>query len=176
MHKYLVDANIFLQAKNLYYRFEFCSHFWSWMLTAHGAGLVCSINKVKKELTNGDKEDPARKWAEELPTTFFLADESDAKVMEKYAEIMAWTARSTHYKDQAKRQFADSNVADAFLLATAMAYGYDIITHELPNPERKNKIQLPDAASAFGIKTHYVYDILAENSNTDFSFANKPKI
>ncbi|MNG04530.1 hypothetical protein D3C84_876660 [compost metagenome] len=86
---------------------------------------------------------------------------------------MKWTAANTHFKEAAKIEFARSDIADAFLIATAMAYGQDIITHELSNPDRKNKIQIPDAAANFGVKTHFVYDVLSDNSNDDFSFCVK---
>ena len=29
---YLLDANIFIQAKNLYYGFDFCPAFWEWLV------------------------------------------------------------------------------------------------------------------------------------------------
>jgi len=28
---YLLDANIFIQAKNLHYSFDFCPAFWEWL-------------------------------------------------------------------------------------------------------------------------------------------------
>lgn len=173
MHKYLIDSNIFLQAKNLHYRFEFCSHFWSWVKQAHGDGMVCSTQKVKKELIKGKDDDPVKLWMSELPDTFFIPDDTDARVILKYREVMKWTAENTHFKDAAKKEFARSDIADAFLIAVAMAYGYEIITHELSNPDRKNKIQIPDAANVFGVRTHFVYDVLSENSSKDFCFSRK---
>jgi hypothetical protein len=173
MHKYLVDSNIFLQAKNLHYRFEFCSHFWSWLEKAHTAGMVCSTSKVKKELMKGQDDDPVKKWVATLPDTFFIPDDTDPKVISKYREIMLWTASNTHFKPAAKVEFARAEVADAFLIATAMAYNQEIITHELSNPDRKNKIQIPDAAAHFGVKTHFVYDVLSDYSDKDFCFNPK---
>ncbi len=87
---------------------------------------------------------------------------------------MKWNIENTHFQDSAKQEFARSDIADAFLIATAMAYGYEIITHELSNPARKNKIQIPDAAANFGVKTHFVYDVLSLNSKDDFSFLKLP--
>ena len=29
---YLLDANVFIQAKNLYYGFDFCPAFWEWLV------------------------------------------------------------------------------------------------------------------------------------------------
>ena len=40
MNTYLLDANIFIQAKNLHYGFDFCPAFWEWIDEAHSAGVV----------------------------------------------------------------------------------------------------------------------------------------
>ncbi len=29
--RYLLDANVFIEAKNLYYAFDICPGFWTWM-------------------------------------------------------------------------------------------------------------------------------------------------
>ena len=34
---YLVDSNVVIQAKNLYYGFDFCPAFWDWIDRAHAA-------------------------------------------------------------------------------------------------------------------------------------------
>lgn len=170
MRKLLIDSNVFIQAKNLHYRFDFCSQFWKWVENAHTNGIAYSISKVKKELDNGEDTDPIKNWIKTLPQTFFIPDDTDIKVMQKYAEVMRWNNENTHFKPNAKAEFAKATVADAFLLATAMAYGYEIVTHEMSKPEQKKKIQLPDAALELGVKTHFVYDILDVHCDKDFSF------
>jgi hypothetical protein len=47
---YLLDANAFIQAKNLYYGLDFCPAFWDWLVTNTAAGLVRSIEKVGDEI------------------------------------------------------------------------------------------------------------------------------
>ena len=166
--KYLVDANVFIQAKNLYYRFDFCEAFWEWLYRAHKAGLVFSIKKVKKELVSGDKTDPARKWAEDLPDDFFLDDVVDQDVMRTYAKVMQWASSSTHYSSQAKAEFAKPDVADPFLIAVARRHGYEIISQEKSIPAAKRKIYLPDAANAFDVKTIFIYDMLSKHAESTF--------
>ena len=43
---YLLDANVFIQAKNLHYGFDFCPAFWDWLIRQNQAGEVFSIEKV----------------------------------------------------------------------------------------------------------------------------------
>lgn len=54
MTGYLLDANIFIQAKNLHYGFDFCPAFWDWLVVQNEAGKVASIEKVGDELRAGN--------------------------------------------------------------------------------------------------------------------------
>lgn len=47
---YLLDANVFIQAKNLHYGFDFCPGFWDWLVAENRAGKVFSIERVGDEL------------------------------------------------------------------------------------------------------------------------------
>lgn len=61
---YLLDANVFIQAKNLQYGFDFCPAFWDWLAHAHGAGRLRSIRHVGDELSGFGDELSA--WADGL--------------------------------------------------------------------------------------------------------------
>jgi hypothetical protein len=37
---YLLDANVFIQAKNLHYGLDFCPAFWDWLIRHNTAGRV----------------------------------------------------------------------------------------------------------------------------------------
>ena len=43
---YLLDADVFIRAKNLHYGFDFCPAFWDWLAQQSDAGIVKSIEKV----------------------------------------------------------------------------------------------------------------------------------
>jgi hypothetical protein len=47
---YLLDANVFIQAKNLHYGFDFCPAFWEWLVRKNLAKQVFSIDKVAVEI------------------------------------------------------------------------------------------------------------------------------
>lgn len=166
--KYLVDSNVFIQAKNMYYRFDFCGGFWDWLKHAHNQKILYSIKKVKSELCAPITNDSAKTWALEMPNTFFLEDINDAAVMQEYAKIMSWMAAS-NFKPAAKVEFARADVADAFLIAVAKAHNYTIVTQEQSNPDAKRKIYLPDAALANGVNTLYIYDMLSSHSSSTFA-------
>lgn len=39
---YLLDANVFIQAKNLHYGLDFCPAFWDWLIDNNREGRVFS--------------------------------------------------------------------------------------------------------------------------------------
>src|SRR5664279_1918920 len=126
--RYLIDANVFIQAKNFHYRFGFCQGFWQWLTEAHHAGLVFSIDKVRQEINDGDEDDQVRLWADDLPESFFIADIHDSSVMQTYRQVMQWNVSNNHYRQQAKDEFARFDKADAFLIAAAKAHGFTLVT------------------------------------------------
>jgi hypothetical protein len=47
---YLLDANVFISAKNLHYGLDFCPAFWDWIIASNASGAVFSIEKVSDEV------------------------------------------------------------------------------------------------------------------------------
>ena len=71
MTVYLLDSNVFIQAKNLHYGFDFCPAFWEWLVVQNDKGMVASIEKVADELHAGDDE--LAEWAAARGNDFFLS-------------------------------------------------------------------------------------------------------
>ena len=67
---YLLDANVFIQAKNLHYGFDFCPAFWDWLVAQNLAENVFSIEKVGDELHAG--ADELADWARGQGTRLFF--------------------------------------------------------------------------------------------------------
>jgi hypothetical protein len=169
--RYLIDANVFIQAKNFHYRFEFCQGFWQWLNEAHHAGLVFSIDKVRQEINDGDEDDQVRLWANDLPESFFIADMHDRSVMQAYRQVMQWNVSNNHYRQQAKDEFARFDKADAFLIAAAKAHGFVVVTHEASKPESKKRVLIPDAGNEFNVKSIMIYDLLSQYATGNFALS-----
>ena len=58
---YLLDSNVFIEAKNRYYGIDFCPAFWDWLIKQNANGSVYSIEEVGDELTEGN--DALADWA-----------------------------------------------------------------------------------------------------------------
>ena len=168
--RYLIDANIFIQSKNFCYRFEFCQGFWDWIIQAHSAGIVFSINKVKDELKNGHPDDPILRWiANDSLGNFFLQDIQDQQVLINYKQLMQRIVTDTYYTQQAKNEFMRAEVADEFLIAVAKSYDYVIVTHEKRDSNSKKRVIIPNIAAEYGIECIMLHDLLCRYAQGNFS-------
>lgn len=167
---YLFDTNVLVQAKNLYYRFCFCRQFWDTVLLGHEKGIFYSTKSVKNEISKGNQDDEVRVWMEEvLPDSFFIDDINDQEINKIYSQLMTWAATSTFYTPKAIKEFARNDIADARLIATSKSLGYSIVSQENSDPNRKNKILIPQAADFIGAQWIYVYDMLSEVCDNNFA-------
>lgn len=83
---------------------------------------------------------------------------------------MTWNVANDHYTPQAKDEFAHADKADAFLIATAKAHGFNLVTHELGKPETKRRVLITDAANVFGVNCTMIYDLLSQHAVGAFGF------
>lgn len=149
---YLLDANVFIQAKNLHYAPDFCPAFWDWLVAKHGEGLVFSIEKVGDELARGGDE--LTQWAADRGDPFFLKPE--ANVLPAFGTVSTW-ANSNGFEAAAINKFLQ--VADFYLVAHALAGGHTVVTHEKPVFTPKN-IKVPIACVGVGVKCVTTFEML----------------
>jgi hypothetical protein len=149
---YLLDANVFIAAKNLHYGLDFCPAFWDWLIERNGTGGVFSIEKVGDEVQAVADELSA--WAAARGEGFFL--KPGAKVVPSLAAVSTW-ATGQHYEMAAISTFLQ--VADYYLVAHAHAESYTVVTHEVPAASPR-KIKIPDACIGLGIKCMTPFEML----------------
>ena len=152
MTKYLLDANIFIQAKNLHYGFDFCPAFWEWLIQKNQNGEVGSIEKVGDELLAGD--DDLSAWAHARGKAFFAPP--DSSVLPALSSVSAW-ATTQQYEPAAIATFLQ--VADYWLVAHAVARKSTIVTHEVPAATVK-KIKIPNACIGLEVTCISPYEML----------------
>ena len=141
---YLLDANVFIEAKNRYYGLDFCPAFWEWLIVSNASGLVFSIEKVADEIEAGG--DDLAAWAAQRGPGFFL--KPDTKMLPALGTVSTW-ATSQRYEPAAVNTFL--LVADYYLVAHALAHGHTLVTHEIASTSAK-RIKIPDACIGLGIK------------------------
>ncbi|MDX2970505.1 DUF4411 family protein [Kribbella solani] len=141
---YVLDANVFISAKNAHYGMDFAPGFWSWLHTAHAAGVVCSVDAVRDELMDG--ADELADWVKALPRSFFRP--VDAVALVELQKLAAWANQTPQYTQTAVATFLAG--ADNFLVGQSRSLGFTVVTHEMPAPESKKRILIPNACEAVG--------------------------
>lgn len=141
---YLLDSDVFIQAKNLHYGFDFCPAFWDWIDARRAAGAVLSIEKVRDELIGGADELAA--WAGQRGEEFFR--KPDQALLPSLRAVSSWAA-GAGYDTAAINIFLQD--ADYYLVSYGHAHGHIVVTHEVPSSSIK-KIKIPDACIGLGVK------------------------
>ncbi len=155
---YLVDSDVLITAKNLYYAFDLCPGFWKCLLYHHREGRVFSVDRVRSELLAGRRTEDLVQWVRnDVPEGFFLPADTD-EVARVYTEIMLWVQRHPNYFDQAKAKFATG--ADGWLVACAQVRGGTVVTNEQPSPASRRDVKLPDVCDEFKVSRQDTFTML----------------
>lgn len=149
---YLLDTNVFIQAKNLHYGMDFCPAFWDWIVEQNGHGHVHSIEKVGDELLAG-KDDLAT-WAQAQGGKFFLPP--DQAMLNSLATVSQWV-REQSYRPAAVTAFLQD--ADYYLVAHALAHKCTVVTHEVPSDGVK-AVKIPNVCIGVKVKCMTPYEML----------------
>jgi len=164
---YLIDANVFIEAKNKYYHMAFCPAFWDWLLHGCEGGRLYSIHNIYQELINGNDE--LRTWAQ-ANRQFFLAV-SDAQTQQNLAAVVAYVAEQQSTAGMSAGAMDEFlRGADTWLIAKAMTTGATIVTHERLNLQCKRKFLIPNICSHFGVAYTDTFSLL-HDLNASFIMA-----
>ncbi|HEY5589727.1 MAG TPA: DUF4411 family protein [Paludibacter sp.] len=151
MSVYVVDSNFFIQAHRMYYLLDVVFSFWEKVKQLAEAGKIISVDKVKQEIYQN--EDALKTWCDDnLPPDFF---KDTQPVIASYRNIVTWAAsKGSHYTPNAIAEFLEADEADAWIIAFGHAKLNDrtIVTYESSEPQRKNKIKIPDVCIAHGFE------------------------
>ena len=165
MSIYIVDTNFFIQAHRASYPLDVASSFWNKVKQLANEEKILSIDKVKEEIYKND--DNLKKWCtDNLPENFF---KDTAQIMTAYGQVVTWAAsRSIHYLPNALAEFLSADEADAYVVAFALADKSSrvVVTQEISEPTRKNKVKIPDACDALKVQFVNIMDMFRQLGET----------
>ncbi len=143
---YLLDANVFMEAAQLYYSFDLTPGFWNWLEGPLLRGRVASIEAVRAEIVRGEGD--LVTWAAGMPSGFWQADTADS--IANARTLVQWARDPARpCNEAAVAEFASS--ADLRLIAIAMAIRGAVVTREVSAPRAKKRVKIPDVCAAFGV-------------------------
>jgi hypothetical protein len=163
--RYLLDANVFIEAKNKYYRFNLCPGFWKALIAQQKNNRVFSIDKVRDELVKSpsgpdDEPDPLSDWAKDtVPDTFFKKTQDQA-VIDAFRDMVCWVNSEAQFTPAAKAQF--SSAADGWLIAFAKVNGLIVVTHEEYAGDVKKKVPIPNVCLEFDVDYVNTFEMLED--------------
>ena len=148
---YLLDSDVFMQAKQRYYPFDVCPAFWDWLDREAAAGTVRSIQAVLTEIRAG--ADELTDWANDRADFFPPPDQPVVTSLSATAE---W-AQGADYEPAAVNVFLEG--ADYYLVAHAHAHQYTVVTHEVA--DNSKKIKIPEACIGMDVPFMNPFAMLA---------------
>jgi len=149
---YLLDANVFISAKNLYYGLDFCPAFWDWLVHKGNSGSVFSIDKVADEIEAG--RDELSDWARDHSHALFRR--TPPALALQFTQVSTW-ATGQQYTPAAINTFLQA--ADFYLLAHALAGNHVVVTLEVSRNSAV-RIKIPDACIGLGVRFMTPYQML----------------
>ena len=164
--RYLLDSNIFIQAKNEYYSFDIVPSFWEKLNLLAKDNVFSIIDHVKKELTKSQENpDDLHLWikneyAGEILTT------NKQHVLNAYEKItqriITEHREENRYHQSAIDQFMTYENADTWLISYALAYDCSIVTAEKYEPGVKKSVKIPNVCKLFDIKCLTLFQFMRE--------------
>jgi len=154
--RYILDANVFMQAKDAHYRFSFCPAFWEFLVSTGSEDKVLSIDKILGEISTGGGD--LADFAETLLGEMFFRGSGESEVVAEFGRLTAWVIGQTQFFEAAKTEFATG--VDGWLIAYAMVHGCTVVTHEVYAPDAKRKVPIPNVCLQFGIPCRTTFEML----------------
>ncbi len=158
MSKYVLDANVFIEAKNRYYGFDICPGFWSSLISLHERKHVFCIDRIRDELTV--QQDDIKEWVKDRCSATFFKGTQDQAVVDSFQAMITWVYAQPQFTQAAKTEFA--SVPDGWLIAYAHANSAIVVTHEEFAPEVKRKVPMPNVCIEFDVPYVNTFEMLAD--------------
>lgn len=158
IEKFLIDANSFIEPYNRYYPFDLAEKFWEQLKTHIENGSILLLDKVKDELSQGS--DSLSGWI----CNINCIDHRDIAIIRNYRKVLQHIQNNNSYKETALENWSQEQIADPWLIATAITYNYTIITFEQSQNIRPDNLyknaKIPDIAEDFNVKSENLFYLM----------------
>lgn len=149
---YLLDANVFIEAKNRHYGFEFCPAFWDWLVRENITGRVASVRKIAEELQRGS--DRLADWAKEQGEGFFL--QPDDAVQKGLRTVIERVSEQSFPQVEIAKFL---QAGDCWLIAHALTHKGTVVTHEKMQIDTL-KVKIPNICNLLSLSCVDPFEML----------------
>lgn len=165
--KYLLDSNVFIEAKNRYSAFDVCPGFWTWMDHVVSSD-VHSLLMVRDELLSGNDE--LAKWVDTRKQASWFLKVDDPATQANFIRIAA-AVQAGNYSAAAKASFLSG--ADPWLVAQAKTMGATVVTLEVRDINAKRRVPLPNVCDGESVPFMNTFELL-QRLAAKFHFKKPP--
>jgi hypothetical protein len=145
-----------MQAANSHYAFDLFPIFWDWIESRIGEDLF-TVKPVKDEILV--QNDDLSNWFKKVDDPSWVLQVDDEQTQLQMPAITKHCV-DHGYKAHGINKFLSG--ADPWVIARARRDGFTVVTQELPQPESKKRVKIPDVCVNVGVKQIIVYDLLRE--------------
>jgi len=140
--KYCLDTNVFIEAWNKYYAYDFCRDYWEKLNQLAQEGILFTPDEVKREINKID--DNLGRW--------FKTKDHFFRPISK--EVI--TCLQVINRDEKNHRLVDSSkfrsIADPWVIAHAMAEHAVVVTKEEYESNETKRIKIPNVCESLGIE------------------------
>ena len=159
---FLVDAKFFITPYRFYYAFDLVPVYWKALLEHIKSGRIVVLDMVKSEIDKG--EDKLSFWLDNTDGLVVIPH-VDEKTIVNYQQVLQYVADSGLYKKSALQIWSQVTVADPWLIASAAANGYTLVTAEsrssgLSTKSPQKEAKIPDVAVKFAVETINIFEMM----------------
>lgn len=142
---YLLDANVLIEAKNLYYEFGRVDQYWEWLIFQAEQGHAKLPIEIYEEITFG--KDQLAKWAKDYKDSLLLDEEVDIALVQQ-------VTRQGYAPDLNDIELEVIG-RDPFLIAYALADVSNrvVVTGEVRSNKRRQNRSIPSVCDQFGVRS-----------------------
>lgn len=151
--EYLLDTNVLITAIKYYYPLDFCPGFWDFIIEKSQTSEVFVTQSVIDEIKNGASPgDPLQVWIDNNISSLKIIDDTTQQIQQSLGQILS-DIDAQELPNNFARENIDNfaNIADAWIIASALTKGATIVTNETLAGANSTKIKIPNICNHYNI-------------------------
>ena len=158
---FILDSNAYITPHRNYYAGDIIPTYWDKLVPHISAKEIVLLDMVRAEIEKG--QDSLAEWL--LEQDFEICWHATPKIVQNYGQIMNYIQNCGYYNEKGLDSWAQNDVADPWIIASAMANGYTVVTFEqsvgnLTHMGIIGKVKIPDVAKYFGVECISLFEMM----------------